>query len=189
MYATPDTRLPRDVGGKVRRARCMHARQLRSRQNVPCPALLLAQTLPVRFTVLDKRAPVPDAAARGKGIAGRGPYKASQGQGLPGRCGGSARVHQRLLRPPPGVCHVLGRGRSGDELGAPGAEGAASSRAGCRFTAALALNRVAPPSHTPQPVIGMTDTLNATGTYTLELPTPRTRTSATIRRAQQGQQQ
>ena len=34
------------------------------------------------------------------------------------------------------------------------------------------------------PVIGMADTLNATGPFTMEIPCPRSRSSATIRQAE-----
>lgn len=39
----------------------------------------------------------------------------------------------------------------------------------------------------PQPVIGMSDTLNTTGLYTYEVPCPRSRTTATIRWGKLGQ--
>ena len=73
----------------------------------------------------------------------------------------------------------------------------AARSGGCRSrgldSAALLAQRLAPqspPVHPPPhpcsllaAVIGMADTVNASGTYTLEVPTPRTRSTATVRQA------
>ena len=90
VYVTATSRVPRDVRGEA---------------------------VPVRFTIIDKRPPLP-------GGKPHGPYKIS----------------------------VTLQGVGAKEMGTG-----------------------------DQPIIGMSDIVNKTGSYTLEVPCPRTRTSATIR--------